>query len=106
MQRAYGLALLATIVGNLGLPHRVVAVEERPRLDIAIDLIDALEAVADELHRTEPAVADAGRSFREPERIEAHAHPFSVLPNLLTAIHRGSRATTTQFPGRYRPAPW
>jgi hypothetical protein len=106
MQRACGLALLATVVGHFGLQHRVVAVEKRPRVDIAIDLIDALEAVADELHRTKPAVADAGRSFRKPERMEAHAHPFSVLPNLLTAIHRGSLATTTQFPGKCRPAPW
>ena len=99
MQRPGGLALLAAIVGGLGLPHRVVAVEERPRLDIAIGLVDALEAVADQLRRTEPAVADSGRGLREAERIETHAHPFS-------GCHRGSRAATTRSRGRYRPAPW
>ncbi len=74
MQRACGFALLATVVSILGLPHRVVAIEKRPRLDVAIDLIDTLEAVADQFRRTEPAVADSRRSFREAERIETDAH--------------------------------
>ena len=43
----------------------MVAVEERPRLDVTIDLIDALDAVADEFGRIHPPVTNAGRGFGE-----------------------------------------
>ena len=43
-------------------------------LDVAIDLVDALDAIADQLERTQPSFADAGGGFRQAECRETHAH--------------------------------
>ena len=68
MQRTGRAAVAAMLVGCLGLPHRVVAIEEGPGLDRGLDLLDALEAVADQLGGRDAALADIRRRIDQRER--------------------------------------
>ena len=68
-----GPAVPAMLVGGFGLAQGVLAIEERPRLDLPVDLVDALEAVADQLDRRDAALADVGGRIGQGERAQAHA---------------------------------
>jgi hypothetical protein len=45
----------------------VLAIEEGPCIDVTIDLVDALDAVGDQLDGGEAAVANAGGRFCQAE---------------------------------------
>ena len=66
-------AVPAMLVERLGLPQRVLAIEERPGLHLLVDLVDALEAVGDQFRGGDAALADVGRRIAERERGKTHA---------------------------------
>ena len=76
MQRARRAAMAAVLVGRLRLPHGVVAIEEGPGLNRVLDLLDALEAVGDQLGGRDAALADIRRRIDQRERGKAHASPL------------------------------
>ena len=63
VQRTKRLALHAMQIGCLSLPHREIAVEKCPGLDVRIDLVDPREAIVHQLGRLDAAVAYVRRCF-------------------------------------------
>ena len=59
--------MAAMIVGGLRLTHGVLAIQEGPGLDLGIDVIDALEAIRNQLGGRQTAVANTGGRFGEAE---------------------------------------
>ena len=74
------------VVGGFGLTHGVLAVEERPRLDLPVDLRNALEARADQFDRRDAALAYVGGRIGQGERAQAHR---AILGQDAGPPHRG-----------------
>jgi hypothetical protein len=92
MQRTGRPAAAALVVGGLRLPHRVVAIEKCPRLDIAVHLVDAFQTVADQLDRFHPPFADIGGSLSEAEGAKTHCRA-SLTSKSVTAWTSNPAAT-------------
>ena len=73
MQRPQRPAVLAVQVERLRLPHRVVTVDEGPGLHVGIYLLDAREAIGNQLGRGHAAFPDVGRCLGKGECAQAHA---------------------------------
>ena len=101
VQRPDRLALLAVIVGRLGLPQGVLAVEERPGLRRSPSTSSMrFRQSRDQLDRGDAAVANVGGRFGEAERTQAHLlgrHRRALSP--LKAIWTSSPAATAPCRG-------
>ena len=94
------------LVERLGLPQRMLAIEKRPGLDVAVDLVDALEAGLTSSAERDAALADVGGRLAQRKRAQAHVRRSSRgAVRLLIAACRDSPAATARCPGRCRPAP-
>jgi hypothetical protein len=63
----------AMLVGGLRLAQGVLAVEEGPRSDLGLHLVDAFQAGTDQLDGGDAAVANGGGGITQSERTQAHA---------------------------------
>ena len=84
MQRPDGVAALALFVGSLGLTQGMLAIEERPGLDLPVDLVDAREAGLHQLRRGDTPLTDAGGRFDQRKRAQAHLRSSTAC-----SPHRG-----------------
>ena len=103
VQRADGLAAPAMLVGSLGLTQGMLAIEERPGLDLRRPPRRCARGrpatSSDEVMR--PSRMPAAASTRD-ERAQAHLRLVHGCARL-TSMCRGNRATTRRSPERCRP---